>query len=267
MKKQLTLLMIIMMGCTALFAMGQKPAGAITTKTGMDFSLKEVDRLMTSSDWQIEIVEGSRAGVHIDHGGDRKGWLFYDGDQLRFGVEPRIGMNLDFKPHRATVTLPGLPSRLEASSSSSIEVSFSGEAGNLLVDGSSSSRITLRGVRAGAVELKGSSSARIGAEELICDTLKVSLSSSSRVSLEGGSASELITDLTSSSGFYGEDFLVTHAFRIKGSSSSKQEFRISGEVEAWGDLSSSSLLVLHGDPSARTVQEIRTSSSARVRVE
>ena len=217
----------------------------------MEFFLEDVEKLKAGSDWQITIVEGSDAHVHIDHAGSRTAWLYYDGRELQFGEEPRVGLNLNFKGSRATVTVPRLPLSMEASSSSSIEASFKDRGEELLLKASSSGKIRLGEIESGDVKIAGSSSARIEIDELRCESLDLALSSSARFTVGEGSAAELATDLSSSSRFGGRDFLITDFFRIRGSSSSRQEFRVDKDVAGEGSLSSSSLLILHGDPSAR----------------
>jgi hypothetical protein len=266
MKKKLTALLVLIL-VTTLYGMGQKPAGAKMVRGGMDFSLEDVEQLSTGSSWQITLEEGSRSRVHIDQAGDRRGWLYYDGRELRFGVDPRMGIHLGPGGYRATVTVPRLPESLQASSSSAIEADFQSRTDRLEATVSSSARIYVERIQTGRADLKGSSSASIEIGELLCDKLAADLSSSARITLEGGSASELDTSLSSSSRFMAEDFLVRDSFRVYGSSSSKQEFRVREDTEGGGNLSSSSKLTVYGDPAARALQGISLSSSARIIVE
>jgi len=266
MKKKLTALLILILAA-ALYGNGQKPAEAKMVRGGMDFSLEDVELLSTENSWQITLEEGTRSLVHIDQAGDGRGWLYYDGRELRFGVEPRVGIHLGGNRYKATITVPRLPSSLQASSSSSIEADFQSRSENLEAKVSSSARVYIDRIQTGKADLRGSSSARIEIGELLCDRLDADLSSSADITLEGGSAAVLKTSLSSSSRFTGEDFLVSDSFQVHGSSSSRQEFRVLEDTEGEGNLSSSSKLILHGNPSARALQGISLSSSARIIVD
>lgn len=233
-------------------------------KAGMVIELDDLYSVSTSSSWELIIEEGRKAELIIESVSGRECWVDYSGGDLKLGSGASIGLNL--KRSRAVLRIPSLSADLNASSSSDIIVDMPLESEGVLIKSSSSGTVEIRELRTRAVELRVSSSSAIRIDQIDSMDLSVKGSSSGRVFIEKGETESLNTSLSSSSRFLAEEMLVLRTMDVRGSSSSFQEFGVTDGIEAAGNLSSSARLILHGDPAARALQSIKTSSSGGYRI-
>ncbi|MBF9014029.1 MULTISPECIES: GIN domain-containing protein [unclassified Oceanispirochaeta] len=233
-------------------------------KEGMIIEVDSLDKISTSSDWELIIKKGNTSELFIETVGSSRNYVEYREGELKMGERPGIGFS--FKRSRAILTVPELSADLNASSSSDILVNLTVEAKSLNLTTSSSGTIEMAEVLCSSLESKSSSSSKIVLKQLKTDSASIKGSSSSKYFIENGSCRTITTSFSSSSRMLAENFIIEESMNINGSSSSYQEFSINDNIEAKGSLSSTAKLILHGNPSAMALQNIKTSSSGRYEI-
>lgn len=235
-----------------------------SVKEGMKIEVDILEKISTSSSWELIIKKGNTSELYIEQVGNNRSYVEYSNGELEMGEHPGIGFSL--KRSRAILTVPELSADLNASSSSNIIVNLAIETKSLNIKASSSAMITMNAVLCSSLESKSSSSSKIIFKQLEADSVSINGSSSSKHFIENGSCRNMTTSFSSSSRLLAEHFNIEESINIKGSSSSYQEFSINDTIEANGSLSSTAKLILHGNPSARALQNIKTSSSGRYEI-
>lgn len=252
---------LTVMPLTLLTALGN-PGDSV--KEGMTIEVDRLDKISTSSSWELIIKEGNTSELYIEKVSNNRNYIEYSNGELKMGEHPGIGFS--FKRSRATLTVPELSADLNASSSSNIFVNLVLESENINIKTSSSAAIEMTEVLCSSLKSKSSSSSKIIFKQLDADNVSIDGSSSSKHYIENGSCRNMTTSISSSSRLLAEDFNIEESIEIKGSSSSYQEFSINDTIEAHGSLSSTAKLILHGNPSAKALQNIKTSSSGRYEI-
>jgi hypothetical protein len=260
-KATIVSIILILTSLTLIFGLGN---GGEKVRDGMVISIGSLNEISTSSSWELTIVEGNVGELIIDSA-NRNGWVDYRDGKLELGEKSRIGFQL--AKNRATLKIPRLAASLHASSSSEILVDMSWEGDNLIVDTSSSGQISLKDITAQRVEVRTSSSGRIILDRVRTESITLRGSSSGRISLLEGQTDSLDSSFSSSSKLSAENFMIIDRLDVQGSSSSFQELSVRDSITARGSLSSSSRLILHGNPSARILQDIKTSSGGKLEIE
>lgn len=279
--KRMIILCAALIALLPLSAQGSLPDNGLRVEKGTVVAIDDLRFLDTGSSWHVTVEEGNASRLVIESA-RKKSWISYEDGVLKMSEESSWGA--DLTRNRAVLTVPRLSADLHSGSSSAIEVLLPLASEDLEISVSSSGEITLQEVTADRLSLKASSSGRmtaksltavrtgvgisssgrITADELVTEDLATEVGSSGRLLVGRGQALRLESRTSSSGRFIAEGFLVTQSASVRGSSSSRQEFRIDDGIVLSGDLSSSSKLILHGNPSAREVQNISTSSSAQV---
>lgn len=233
-------------------------------REGMVIPIDDLREIHTSSSWELTVEEGNAGELRIIDARSSRSRVEYSRGILRLNERPGISLGMKLKKSRAVLVVPVLEASLDASSSSEITVLAPLEGEDIRLDASSSGRIHLGPVSANRLTVKASSSGRINAERVTAQTTVCDLSSSGKVTLNGGETRVLTTRLSSSARLNAPDFFVKERLDLKGSSSAYQEFSVADTVDASGSVSSSADAVLHGNPPARSIQAITTSSSGKV---
>ncbi|MDC7222931.1 MAG: hypothetical protein PQJ60_04270, partial [Spirochaetales bacterium] len=109
-----------------------------------------------------------------------------------------------------------------------------------------------------------SSSASAKWEDMKCDTMDWNLSSGATVDPGVGMAETFRGKISSSAHFAGEDLLITKILEIRGSSLGRMEAVLGMKTVIQGELSSSSKLILRGNPEAARREGLETHSGGEL---